>query len=339
MREPWARGSDEWQPSGWTYHRLEEILVGAALAGAITCVVLLVTVGGFLGWRSGAAEPPPAGARLWRWTSSSSASRSAPPGRRPGSPPRSRSFARSGWRSGWEPQARSTTAATSSSATRLPTGRAAGSQRGGADRPCRADPRRRHRRPPSRPAAVLVGGDCPVILGPLAALASYGDPPGLVMVDGHEDAYPPSASPTGEASDSEVGIALGMFDDALPPQIERLTPLLAFESVALVGPRDRAELVANAVRSLARRVWFADRRRGARAGSCNGCARGDRGGESGGSIWLHVDLDVLRDGGVPRRRLPAGRRPELEGAGRRRSGRSSVTRCARASASSSTTPT
>lgn len=49
MREPWARGSDEWQPSGWTYHRLEEILVGAALASAITCVVLLVTVGGFLG--------------------------------------------------------------------------------------------------------------------------------------------------------------------------------------------------------------------------------------------------------------------------------------------------
>jgi DNA primase catalytic core, N-terminal domain len=49
MREPWARGSDEWQPRGWTYHRLEEILVGAALASAITCVVLLMTIGGFLG--------------------------------------------------------------------------------------------------------------------------------------------------------------------------------------------------------------------------------------------------------------------------------------------------
>src|SRR5439155_5733020 len=29
MREPWARGSGEWQPAGWTYHRLEEILVVA----------------------------------------------------------------------------------------------------------------------------------------------------------------------------------------------------------------------------------------------------------------------------------------------------------------------
>jgi hypothetical protein len=49
MREPWARGSSEWQPAGWTYHRLEEILVGAAIASAITCVVLLMTIGGFLG--------------------------------------------------------------------------------------------------------------------------------------------------------------------------------------------------------------------------------------------------------------------------------------------------
>jgi DNA primase catalytic core, N-terminal domain len=49
MRFPWVRGSDEVQPAGWTYHRLEEILVGAALVSAITCVVLLMTLGGFLG--------------------------------------------------------------------------------------------------------------------------------------------------------------------------------------------------------------------------------------------------------------------------------------------------
>jgi hypothetical protein len=49
MREPWARGSGEWQPAGWTYHRVEEILVGAALVSAVTCIVLLLTIGGFLG--------------------------------------------------------------------------------------------------------------------------------------------------------------------------------------------------------------------------------------------------------------------------------------------------
>jgi hypothetical protein len=49
MRLPWVRGSGEVQPEGWTYHRLEEILVGAALVSAAICVVLLMTVGGFLG--------------------------------------------------------------------------------------------------------------------------------------------------------------------------------------------------------------------------------------------------------------------------------------------------
>jgi hypothetical protein len=49
MREPWARGSGEWQPPGWTYHHLEEVLVGAALVSAMVCITLLMTVGGFLG--------------------------------------------------------------------------------------------------------------------------------------------------------------------------------------------------------------------------------------------------------------------------------------------------
>ena len=49
MRLPWVRGSGEVQPGGWTYHRLEEIVVGAALVSAAICVVLLMTVGGFLG--------------------------------------------------------------------------------------------------------------------------------------------------------------------------------------------------------------------------------------------------------------------------------------------------
>jgi hypothetical protein len=49
MRLPWVRGSGEVQPEGWTYHRLEEIVVGAALVSAAICLVLLMTLGGFLG--------------------------------------------------------------------------------------------------------------------------------------------------------------------------------------------------------------------------------------------------------------------------------------------------
>jgi arginase len=55
---------------------------------------------------------------------------------------------------------------------------------------------------------LLIGGDCPVVLGALAALKEANGRAGLVMADGHEDAWPPRSSPTGEASDSELGIAL-----------------------------------------------------------------------------------------------------------------------------------
>ncbi len=49
MRLPWVRGSGEVQPTGWTYHRLEEVLIGAALVSALICLVLWMTIGGFLG--------------------------------------------------------------------------------------------------------------------------------------------------------------------------------------------------------------------------------------------------------------------------------------------------
>jgi hypothetical protein len=40
MRQVWEIGSTEWQPPAWTYHRLEEVLIGAAL---ISIVVLVAT--------------------------------------------------------------------------------------------------------------------------------------------------------------------------------------------------------------------------------------------------------------------------------------------------------
>src|SRR5260370_849879 len=51
---------------------------------------------------------------------------------------------------------------------------------------------------------LLVGGDCPVILGALAALQAESDRPGLLFVDGHADAWPPRVSPTGEAADGQL---------------------------------------------------------------------------------------------------------------------------------------
>ncbi len=98
---------------------------------------------------------------------------------------------------------------------------------------------------------LLVGGDCPVMLGALAALGDQaGGRPGLLMLDGHEDAWLPSQSPTGEASDSELAIALGLVTGGLPAPLDRLVPLLDASDVALIGPRDRVEIDAGGGRSV-----------------------------------------------------------------------------------------
>src|SRR5215218_6477692 len=58
---------------------------------------------------------------------------------------------------------------------------------------------------------LVIGGDCPLLLGCLAAAKSH-ERIGLLFVDGHEDAYLPVQSSTGEAADSELAFALGMAD-------------------------------------------------------------------------------------------------------------------------------
>ncbi|MGI8594177.1 MAG: arginase family protein [Solirubrobacteraceae bacterium] len=147
---------------------------------------------------------------------------------------------------------------------------------------------------------LLVGGDCPVMLGALAALRDHTDAAGLVMIDGHEDAYPPGRSPTGEASDSELGIALGLFDETLPAELAELTPLLSPEAVALVGSRDAGELTRYGVASLADRIWlrtdFDVRQAGAQATAREATALVSRASRR---FWLHVDLDVLRSEDFP----------------------------------------
>jgi arginase len=144
---------------------------------------------------------------------------------------------------------------------------------------------------------LMVGGDCPVLLGGLASIGP-GTGPGLVMVDGHEDAWPPSLSDTGEASDSELGIALGLISK-LPPTLARWTPLVAGPRVAVLGPRDSDELTERGVASVAPQVGlFLDERQVRDRGPERAAGEAlDAIGE--GEFWLHIDLDVLSSADFP----------------------------------------
>jgi arginase len=147
---------------------------------------------------------------------------------------------------------------------------------------------------------LLVGADCPVLLGALAAGRDRQRNPGLLLVDGHEDAWPPERSNTGEASDSEVAIALGRVA-GLPAPLDDLVPLLAPDAVAMLGPRDRGELDENGVESLDGVVGLFRNDVAVRA---NGPAPSVQDATTAlagasASFWLHVDLDVLRTDDFP----------------------------------------
>lgn len=138
---------------------------------------------------------------------------------------------------------------------------------------------------------LLVGGDCPVLLGALAAIAGDQHAHGLVMIDGHEDAWPPALSETGEASDSELLIALGSVP--LPSPLAEWGPLVNTDHVALLGPRDASEIVQGGATSVRADVacFLDDDEVGSIGGERSMTAALDAIG--GVAFWLHVDLDAL----------------------------------------------
>jgi arginase len=135
---------------------------------------------------------------------------------------------------------------------------------------------------------LLVGGDCPVILGALAALQDDHDQPGLLFVDGHEDAWPPRVSPTGEAADCELGLALRLFDADLGPRLRGVLPHVRAEDVIAVGPRDGDELAAAGIATLAGQLRALIRPAAVTPASCAAAAA-----RLPAPWWLHTDLDVL----------------------------------------------
>jgi arginase len=139
---------------------------------------------------------------------------------------------------------------------------------------------------------LVVGGDCAVLLGALRGAGV----PGLLFVDGHEDAWPPSLSTTGECADSELGLALGLHRSGLPDGLAANLPALDPATTAVLGPRDDAELAQYAVPRL--------EGLGLRAGAPVVAA--DPGGLAaraaavvGQRWWFHVDLDVLSTAALP----------------------------------------
>lgn len=139
---------------------------------------------------------------------------------------------------------------------------------------------------------IVIGGDCPVLLGGLVAAKRRNYNAGLVFADGHEDAWDPHRSITGEAADSEIALALGW---AKPPAgLAPMLPCLSPSGLVQLGPRDAAELTEAGQPSIADRVdLLTGERLAAPSGIDEGCRMAAALLARHEHWWLHVDLDVL----------------------------------------------
>ena len=159
---------------------------------------------------------------------------------------------------------------------------------------------------------LVIGGDCTILLGCLAAVKEiHRNSVGLFFIDGHEDAYPPHKSPTGEAADMELGFALGMNCEHLPSNIVNDSwplplPLVDVNNICMLGPRDKKVLQKQGVESLSRKVvetFYDDivlrKSKNVEALINRALKRLKSKMVMVDKLWLHVDLDVLSTRSMP----------------------------------------
>jgi arginase len=145
---------------------------------------------------------------------------------------------------------------------------------------------------------LVLGGDCPILLGCLRAARRARGATGLVHVDGHEDAYPPPASPTGDWADSEIAFALGLAAFAWDRELLREQPLVEEEHLAAIGPRDSDEIARHSVASIGARVLVLTPH-ALRDDPVAARDAIDRAASAPGGFWLHLDWDVLSNDEMP----------------------------------------
>jgi arginase len=142
---------------------------------------------------------------------------------------------------------------------------------------------------------VLLGGCCTLAVGAIAGIRQRLGEVGVVYVDGHLDLYDGQNSPTGEAADMPLAVALGLGPAAWV-EAAGDAPLLRPSDVALLGFRDLDEargfgsVTPDDLPGITARDTPEIRRMGpagVAAEARDAVARGGR------RFWVFVDLDVL----------------------------------------------
>jgi arginase len=139
----------------------------------------------------------------------------------------------------------------------------------------------------------LAGGCCAELPGALAGARDARGPIGLVHVDGHLDLYDGATSPTGEAADMPIAVALGLGPGAWVEACGSAT--VAPDRLAIVGFRDREESREYGMRqpedlAVKPLLWSAADIHGADPAAIGAEVAEAMAAEP---FWLHLDVDVL----------------------------------------------
>ena len=142
---------------------------------------------------------------------------------------------------------------------------------------------------------LVYGADCSVLLAAVPAMRDAFGEPGLVFVDGHEDATPIDRSRDGEAANMEVAILLGLTGEQLMDPLSKAVNAIKPQTLAMLGPRDRAWRRKLGVETIASLVLLRNSEEVAAdpAGVTRSAIESISSHAS--NWWLHTDLDVLSE--------------------------------------------
>lgn len=148
--------------------------------------------------------------------------------------------------------------------------------------------------------ALVVGGDCSILLGIFPALRRHVGSAGLWFLDGHPDYLDGHTSATGETADMDLAVLTG---HGAPPLVTLAgaPPMVPVSDAVLLGHRT-AGLDEGATAELAR-LPAGLRRIDAVTVAADPAAAGQHAAAwltgRGRRVWLHLDLDVLDPESLP----------------------------------------
>lgn len=147
---------------------------------------------------------------------------------------------------------------------------------------------------------LVLGGDCTLLLGALAAAREAVGRIGLWFVDGHADYLDGGTSPTGEAADMELAILTGDGPAGLVDLGGRV-PIVEPADVVILGHRPPSldPDVALEIGRLPDSIAHMTADEVIAAGPAEVGERWERTLTERGPAWLHLDLDALDESDLP----------------------------------------